>query len=251
MGRIGAEISKMQKEKGRVQVEDHIKTFGMIKVHETTSALRELKSAGKEYEGVILSGPGNCLVEHGVGESRGFKPERKVRVVTDSRKGKQEMDITFHMTDPRKIAMCERRKVVDSVTKVWSEIRKTFPDAKVTYLTMFPRFVKECCDTHMTKDDVVVIDGIRRDVDKDIVDGIREQDGTASIMQWWEVIGLERDMTAEETSDMRVVDHDGVHLTYKANGNAALYICDRFLGLERTRMESGSVGGGVVKRARW
>jgi hypothetical protein len=88
-------------------------------------------------------------------------------------------------------------------------------------------------------------------VDKDIVDGIREQDGMASIMQWWEVIGLERDMTAEETSDMRVVDHDGVHLTSKANGNAALFICDRFLGLERTRMESGSVGGGVVKRARW
>jgi hypothetical protein len=130
-------------------------------------------------------------------------------------------------------------------------LNKTFPDAKVTYLTMFPRFVKECCDTHMTKDDVVVIDGIRRDVDKDIVDGIREQDRTAFIMQWWEVIGLDKDMTAEETSDMRVVDHDGVHLTSKANGNAALFICDRLLGLERTRMESGSTGGGVVKRARW
>jgi hypothetical protein len=116
---------------------------------------------------------------------------------------------------------------------------------------MFPRFVKECCDTHMTKDDVVVIDGIRRDVDKDIVDGIREQDRTASIMQWWEVIGLDKDMTAEETSDMKVVDHDGVHLTSKANGNAALFICDRLLGPARTRMESGSIGGGVVKRARW
>jgi hypothetical protein len=147
--------------------------------------------------------------------------------------------------------MCERRKVVDGVTKVWAEVRKTFPEAEVTYLTMFPRFVVECCDTHMTKDDVVVIDGIRRDVDKDIVDGIREQDRTASILQWWEVIGLDKDMTAEETRDMRVVDSDGVHLTPKANGNAALFICKRLSEPERMRMESGSIGGGVVKRARW
>jgi hypothetical protein len=251
MGRIGAEISKVQKENGRVRVEDHIKTFGMIKVNEITSALRELKSGGKEFESVILSGPGNCLVEHGVGDGRGFNLERKVRVMTDRRKGTQELDISYHMTDPRKIAMCERRKVVDSVTKVWTEVRKTFPDAEVTYLTMFPRFVVECCDTHMTKDDVVVIDGIRRDVDKDIVDGIREQDRTASILQWWEVIGLNKDMTADETRDMRVVDTDGVHLTPKANGNAALFICKRLSELERTRVESGSIGGGVVKRARW
>jgi hypothetical protein len=102
----------------------------------------------------------------------------------------------------------------------------------------------------MMKDDVVVIDGIRRDVDKDIVDGIREQDRTAAIIQWWEAIGLDKDMTAEETCDMKVVDHDGVHLTSKANGNAALFICDRLLEPVRARMESG-FGGGVVKRARW
>jgi hypothetical protein len=97
----------------------------------------------------------------------------------------------------------------------------------------------------------VVIDGIRRDVDKDIVDGIREQDRTASILHWWEVIGLDKDMTADETRDMRVVDSDGVHLTTKANGNAAVFICKRLLEPERTRMESSSIGGGVVKRARW
>jgi hypothetical protein len=251
MGRIGAEIGKIQKEKGRVRVEDHIKTFGMMKEHEVISALRELKRDGKEFESVILSGPGNSLVEHGVGDCRGFKPERKVRVLTDRRKGTQELDISYHMTDPRKIAMCERRKIVDSVTKVWTEVGNIFPNADVTYLTMFPRFVVECCDTHMTKDDVVVIDGIRRDVDKDIVDGIREQDRTASILHWWEVIGLDKDMTAEETRDMRVVDSDGVHLTTKANGNAAVFICKRLMEPERTRMESSSIGGGVVKRARW
>jgi hypothetical protein len=140
---------------------------------------------------------------------------------------------------------------VDSVTKVWGEIRKTFPEAEATYLTMFPRFVVECCDLHMTKDDVVVTDGIRRDIDKDIVDGIREQDRTASILQWWEVIGMNKDLTAEETSDMRLVDSDGVHLTLKANRDAAVFICKRLAEPERRRMESGSTGGGMMKRARW
>jgi hypothetical protein len=221
-----------------------------MKVTEITSALRELKVDGKVFDKIVMSGPGNRLVEHGVGESRGFKPERKVKVVTDRRKGTQEWDITYHMTDPRKIAMCERRKVVDSVTKVWTEIRDTFPGAEVTYLTMFPRFVVECCEQHMTKDDVVVTDGIRRDIDKDIVDGIREQDRTVSILQWWEVIGMDKDMRVEETRDMRVVDSDGVHLTSKANRNAAVFICKRLMEPERVRMESGSTGGGVMKKAR-
>jgi hypothetical protein len=97
----------------------------------------------------------------------------------------------------------------------------------------------------------VVTDGIRRDIDKDIVDGIREQDRTASILQWWEVIGMDKDMTVEETRDMRVVDSDWVHLTSKANRNAAVFICKRLLEPERVRMESGLTGGGVMKKARW
>jgi hypothetical protein len=46
---------------------------------------------------------------------------------------------------------------------------------------------------------VVVIDVIRRDVDKDIVDTIKEQDKTVMVLQWWEMLGLEGDMTVEET----------------------------------------------------
>jgi hypothetical protein len=62
---------------------------------------------------------------------------------------------------------------------------------------------------------------------------------------------MNKDMTAEETSDMRVVDNDGVHLTKKANRDAAVLICKRLVEPERTRMESGATGGGVMKRARW
>jgi hypothetical protein len=49
-------------------------------------------------EKVVLSGPGNCLLEHGEGGSRGFKAERKVMVRKDVVSGKQECEVAYHMT---------------------------------------------------------------------------------------------------------------------------------------------------------
>ncbi len=48
------------------------------------------------------------------------------------------------------------------------------PEAEISYLTMFPRFVKVCCQDHMTEEDVCMMDGIRRDVDRDIKDVDRQ-----------------------------------------------------------------------------
>jgi hypothetical protein len=49
-----------------------------------------------------------------------------------------------------------------------------------------------------------------------------------------------------------VVDKDGVHLTSKANRNAAVLICDRMLmlKLEGVKVDGGELTSGVVKRAR-
>jgi hypothetical protein len=73
MGRIGEEIRNTEEGKERVLICGFIKTFGMTNVAEITLALRELKRGGKEFDKIVMSGPGNCLVEHGEGESRGFK----------------------------------------------------------------------------------------------------------------------------------------------------------------------------------
>ncbi len=103
IGRIREEIRKIEKGKERVQIDGFIKTFGMMNVAKITLALRELKRDGKEYDKIVMSGPGNCLVEHGVGESRGFKPERKVKEVRDMTKGRQEWEVTYHMSEPKKL----------------------------------------------------------------------------------------------------------------------------------------------------
>jgi hypothetical protein len=66
-------------------------------------------------------------------------------------------------------------------------------------------------------------------------------------MQWWEVLGFEKDMTPEETRRKGIVDKDEVHLTEFANRKAAAYLCHRLLG---KRTEEGRRTN-LVKRARW
>ncbi len=75
---------------------------------------------------------------------------------------------------------------------------------------------------HMTDDDVWVADGIRRDVDKDIVEMLMDRNRTVTKVDWWELLGTERDMTVWETKEMNIVDRDGVNLNNRANRCAFL-----------------------------
>ncbi len=63
---------------------------------------------------------------------------------------------------------------------------------------MFPRHVKVCCDNHMTEDDVVVADSVRRDVDRDIVDSLVEGEKQVLVATWWDMLGQRKDMTVQE-----------------------------------------------------
>ncbi len=107
----------------------------------------------------------------------------------------------------------------------------------------------------MTDDDVVLVDGIRREVDRDIVEVLREQDGTVRTVQWWEILGLGGDMTPDMTRTKGVVDKDGVHLTDHMNKVAASAIYHRCTGrrawVRETAGYMSSQHGGIVKKARW
>jgi hypothetical protein len=194
-------------------------------------------------------------VEHGEEGNRGFKPERQVTVKQVGQTGRQEWVVRYHMTDPRKISMCERRELVDNVAMIVGEVQQAFPMAEVTYMTIFPRHVEKCCEVHMTDDDLVLMDGIRREVDRDIVEVLREQDGTVRIAQWWEILGLGGDMTPDVTKMKGVVDKDGVHLTDHMNKVAASAIYHRCTGKRAWVREAvgrmASQHGGIVKKARW
>jgi hypothetical protein len=96
-------------------------------------------------EKVVVGGSGNCLMEHGNENDRGFRPERKVAVRRDRVRGRE---VAYHMTEPRRISMCERRELVDNVVVVLNEAQTVFSCADVN-MTMFPRLMTECwCVSH-------------------------------------------------------------------------------------------------------
>ncbi len=169
---------------------------------------------------------------HGSGESRGFGPERQVKVKINQENGETEWNTRFHLTNPRKIGMVERRDLVDRMVRMIRGTQAIFPWAEVSYLTMFPRHVEPCCRDHMTTEDIWLMDGARRDVDKDIIDMLGDGDEGVSVIEWWDILGFEKDMTVKETQRMRIVSEDGVHLTTRANRCAAVSLCIRCRGDE-------------------
>ncbi len=66
-----------------------------------------------------------------------------------------------------------------------------------------------------------------------------------TVVTWWDLLGLEKDMACKELRQWGVVDGDGAHLTERANRTAAVPLCHRLPGA----MKSGAVE--PVKRPRW
>jgi hypothetical protein len=133
------------------------------------------------------------------------------------------------MTDPKKISLSEKRQTVDRVVKVLKGSLELFPEATVIYATMFPRHVERCCDRegHMSEEDVLMADGIRRDIDRDIKEMTVDMGKGVRVLDWWDLLGLEGDMTAREVKRLRIIGQDGVHLTARANKVAAVSLCQR------------------------
>jgi hypothetical protein len=84
----------------------------------------------------------------------------------------------------------------------------------------------------MTDNDIVIVDNLRRDVDRDIVDTLRDADRRIRILEWWDILGLDSDKPAMDVKRMRLVEDDGVHLTSRAK-DVLPFPC--VLGCERTR----------------
>ncbi len=107
----------------------------------------------------------------------------------------------------------------------------------------------------MTEEDVVATDSIRKEVDRNVVEMLREQDGTVKVWQWWDILGFRSDMTLDVVKRRGVVDRDGVHLLDNTNRIDATSICARLAEKRVDSRERGgdaaTLGGRVIKRARW
>jgi hypothetical protein len=124
-----------------------VKVSGQLTDEKVNEALRELAVIGDYPTCVVIGGPGNSLMEHGEVDGRGFGPERTLKVSQCSEGAVVERwKVRYHMQDPRKISMVEKRQLVDRVVKLVRGAQELFPESVIVYLTMFPRHVEKCCE---------------------------------------------------------------------------------------------------------
>ena len=151
------------------------------------------------------------------------------------------------MTEPVKISLLERSKLVKMVDNLVSFFEFNLPTVKVVYLEMYPRFVERCCkkDGHMSEDDPWVIDNNRREMEKEIR---MKLGGRCEVVQWFEGAGVEKEPEIEQIRRMGVVGRDGVHLSGEHCKRAAVYLCSR---LSEQEVVLGAEGPPVKRSRKW
>jgi hypothetical protein len=174
IGRMAEEMG--QKGKDAVEVEGWVKVNGRLDRTEMESVVERVVELGKISDKVIIGGLGNHLFKHGRGDVKGFCPERTVKVERKVDGEVSRVGVQYHMTEPEKLTMSEKRELIDNVVELARRIGESLPGIQIVYITMFPRFVDRCCRTagHMTKEDILVMSGFRKTVDCDLVEELEE-----------------------------------------------------------------------------
>ncbi len=85
----------------------------------------------------------------------------------------------------------------------------------------------------MADEDVWLLDGVRRDVNKEIVDMMTEKGLGVLTVERWTLLGARDEMTLGELRKMNYVGNDNVHLRNITNRNAAETLCHRLLEMGR------------------
>jgi hypothetical protein len=162
MGRIG----QVLREKGEAAVEkvEFVEVKGVLDGMELKRVLDEVGMRDELPDKIVVGGPGNSLIRHGEKEDRGFCPERTVRVAKGSGWEVRRLKVGYHLTDPAKVTMGERRQVIDRVVELMVQLQGKFPFSDVLYVTMFLRHVVRCCDrvSHMSEDDCWLVNGFKK-----------------------------------------------------------------------------------------
>jgi hypothetical protein len=210
LNRIGNEMERKNKEK--IEIVDRVRLEGAEMSANMEKAKRVLEEHGDEVDVVLVAGPGNSLVVHGKEGERGFAGEREVRIVKKEN-GEEDWSVRYHLTDPVKITMAEKVELLDRLVTFVEDIRDMLDDrVRVAVLTVPPRFVKPCCREHMTEEDVWLLDGLRRDVNREIRDEVTERGLKVEVIEWWTILGEREDLTISDIRRRDFLDSDNVHL---------------------------------------
>jgi hypothetical protein len=245
LNRMGNEMLRRKKEK--IEIVGRVRIEGVEMDRNMESAKRMVRDNEDGIDVVLVGGPGNSLVVHGKEGERGFAGEREVRILKKDN-DEEDWTVRYHMTDPVKITMAEKAELVDRMVNLIEDIRRTVDEsARVAFVTIPPRFVRPCCKEHMTDEDVWLLDGLRRDVNREIKDELTDRKLDVDIVDWWMLMGESDDLNITDIRKRDFLDSDNVHLKKRANTLAADVLCTRFLGRGGTS-ECGTVATGKRRK---
>jgi hypothetical protein len=127
--------------------------------------------------------------------------------------GEEDWTVRYHMTDPVKITMAEKVELVDRVVNFVEDMRTLVSEnVRVVMVTVPPRFVKPCCKDHMTEEDVWLLDGLRRDVNREKRDEVTDRKLKVETVEWWTLMGEKEDLTISDVRRRDFLDSDNVRL---------------------------------------
>jgi hypothetical protein len=242
VGRIRKEWSR--KGDGRLELGEEIRVRGVLDRKEGGRVEMELEKVpvGGTPDKVLIGGPGNSLLGHGGPGRRKRMVERVVTVKRDQEGKVVGMETAYHLVEPVKLTMCERKQVAGVVRGLVRKCRELWPMADIFYLEMFPRHVNVCCSAkgHMGNLDPQVLHASRLELESDILDELRLVGESVGVLNWY--VGEDSQPSVENIRQKGIVGPDGVHMAKKHLESLA--------GLIFRRLTSGEMEGPLEKRRR-
>ena len=246
MGRIRREWERDGEE--RMDLGEEVRIRGKLDREEGARIEAELEKVIITPDRVVIAGPGNSLMEHEGVRGGGKTVQRVVRVKMDDEGGVEELVSEYHLRDPVKLTMCERKLVAQVLAGIVRKCRELWPLVEVFYLTILPRHVEKCCADrgHMGDLDPQVIQTSRLDLEDDISDEIRRAGEKVHKVFWWSGLGIQMEPSTAWIKERGVVSKDGVHLVQKYNGLVAGLLFRRLV-----EEEVEDEGAAKKRRASW
>jgi hypothetical protein len=207
MRRMAAEIGKIGEQV--IMQGPMVRIRGEWSADKVYQAVEQAKLCEIDPDRIVIAGPGNSQIKHGRMEIRGFGPEKRIVCKEDGR-----IMTEFHLTEPSKTTVREKERSVGLVQKMVEDLGREFPESEIVYVGLLPRHVEKCCNdrSHMQEEDVVILHNGRKEFDQ----MVRERIGkTTEIVEWYELLGMEKEPSIREIREKKVVSSDGVHLEKK------------------------------------
>ena len=226
-GRIRQEVQK--RGEGKIVMEEHVRIRGKLDRKESDRVQGHLERLDIAPDVVLLGGPGNSIVENGRQSGKGKGADMVVKVSRSQSGRVEKIDGEFHLIEPVRPTMCERRVVAGAIGRIVKKIRELWPLVEIVYMEIFPRHVHRCCQEkgHMCEEDPQVIDRSRRDMEEEVASEFRRLRESVRRVKWWEAIGLESEPNLETIRRRQVVGEDGVHMNTVDMKRVAALFCKK------------------------